>query len=40
VQPPLEFLQTAPLFEGATATLNEADSIAAPAGPAAVGRQE
>jgi Tfp pilus assembly protein PilN len=34
VQPPMEFLQTVPLFEGASATQIEADSSAAPAAPA------
>jgi hypothetical protein len=34
VQPPMEFLRTVPLFEGATATQTEADSTAAaPAAP-------
>ena len=37
VQPPMEFLQTVPLFEGSSATQTEADSpVAAPA-PAAPG---
>jgi Tfp pilus assembly protein PilN len=40
VQPPMEFLQTVPLFEGATAaTLNEVDSASAPGAPPA-GREE
>jgi Tfp pilus assembly protein PilN len=37
VQPPMEFLQTVPLFEGSSATQTEADSAVAAPAPAAPG---